>query len=139
MDPPSGASHTPNTTDSAPTADDTPTPTPFKQERQFCSGSPGNTVWYTTSSVNDVGSPPPGLNPEVGELYVHHNRVTDIHHVWLYEIDRQWKCVTKEKKVYHPAVEDRVLSMRNNGTPNWITTASFTTMRGRRGKSRTAA
>ena len=84
-------------------------------------------------------SPPRELNPEVGELYVHHNRVTDIHHLWLYGIDNRWKCVTKQEKVYHPAIEDRVLSMRNNGTPNWITAASFTTIRGRKGKFKTMA
>ena len=83
-------------------------------------------------------SPPPEIAPEIGELYVHHNRVTDIYHVWLYGVDLQWKCVTEQEKVYHPAIDDRVLSMRANGTPNWITTASFTTIRGRKGKAKIA-
>jgi hypothetical protein len=114
----------------------TPTPTPFKQERPFSSGSPGITTWYTSSSPNDIAAPPTGVIPEVGELYVHHNRVTDIYHVWLYGIDQRWKCVTDVEKVYHPVIDDRVLSMRANGTPNWITAASFTTIRGRKGKAR---
>ncbi|KAF9783285.1 hypothetical protein BJ322DRAFT_1021987 [Thelephora terrestris] len=120
----------------ATTAEATSTPTPFKQQRPFSSGSPGFTTWYTTSSVDNITSPSPGITPEIGELYIHHNRVTDIHHVWLYGINRQWKCVTEQEKVYHPAIEDRVLSLRANGTPNWITTASFTTIRGRKGKAR---
>ena len=114
------------------------TPTPFKQERPFSSGSPGITTWYTSASPNDIATPPAGVIPEVGELYVHHNRVTDIYHVWLYGVDRRWKCVTDIEKVYHPVIDDRVLSMRANGTPNWITAASFTTIRGRKGKARPA-
>ena len=118
------------------TTDATSTPTPFKQQRPFCSGSPGVTAWYTTSSAHDISSPPPEITPEIGELHIHHNRVTDVHHVWLYGVDRQWKCVTEQEKVYHPAVDDRVLSMRANGTPNWITMASFTTIRGRKSRAR---
>jgi hypothetical protein len=110
--------------------------TPFKQQRAFSSGSPGVTTWYTTSSPYDIVSPPGDLVPAIGDLYVHHNRVTDIYHVWLWAMDRQWKCVTEMEKVYHPAIDDRVLSMRANGTPNWITAASFTTIRGRKGKVR---
>lgn len=112
------------------------TPTPFKQQRPFCSGSPGVTAWYTTSSTQDITSPPPEITPEIGELHVHHNRVTDIHQVWLYGADHQWKSVTEQEKVCHPAISDRMLSMRANGTPNWITAASFTTIRGRKGKGR---
>ncbi|KAF9787395.1 hypothetical protein BJ322DRAFT_1107460 [Thelephora terrestris] len=111
-------------------------PIPFKQQRPFCSGSPGVTTWYTTSSVHDLISPPHAMTPEIGELFIHHNRVTDIYHVWLFGINRQWKCVTEQEKVYHPAIEDRMLSLRANGTPNWITAASFTTIRGRKGKTR---
>ena len=118
---------------------ETPSPTPFKQERPFSSGSPGITAWYTSASPNDISTPPAGVIPEVGELYIHHNRLTDIYHVWLYGLDQQWKCVTDIEKVYHPVIEDRVLSMRANGTPNWITAASFTTIRGRRGKVKPAA
>ena len=39
-------------------------------------------------------------------------------------------------KIYHPVIADRVLSMRANGTPSWITAASYTTMKGRKGKAK---
>ncbi|KAF9781589.1 hypothetical protein BJ322DRAFT_1111514 [Thelephora terrestris] len=110
--------------------------TPFKQQRAFSSGSPGVTTWYTTSTACDIDSPPRDVAPAIGDLYIHHNRVLDIYHVWLWGMDYKWKCVTDMEKVYHPAIDDRVLSMRANGTPNWITAASFTTIRGRKGKTK---
>ena len=39
-------------------------------------------------------------------------------------------------KVFHPVIADRVLSMRANGTPSWITAASYTTIKGRKEKAR---
>ncbi|KAF9793088.1 hypothetical protein BJ322DRAFT_1103524 [Thelephora terrestris] len=129
----------PSTSAAASSFPTAPTPsnlTPFKQQRTFSSGSPGVTTWYTTSTASDIASPPRDIAPAIGDLYVHHNRLTDIYHVWLWEIDHKWKCVTDMEKVYHPAIDDRVLSMRANGTPNWITAASFTTIRGRKGKAR---
>ena len=39
-------------------------------------------------------------------------------------------------KVHHPVISDRVLSMRANGTPSWITSASYTTIKGRKEKSK---
>ena len=110
----------------------------YKQQRAFSSSSPGVTTWYTTSTAYDIASPPEGVAPVIGDLYIHHNRVTDIYHVWLWGADQQWKSVTGMERVYHPAIDDRVLSMRANGTPNWITTASFTTIRGRKVKARIA-
>jgi hypothetical protein len=40
------------------------------------------------------------------------------------------------EKVYHPVITDRVLSMRANGTPSWITAASYTTIKGRKEKAK---
>ena len=108
--------------------------TPVKNQRPFSSGSPGITTWYSSASPLNISSPPSTLTPETGELYVHHNRLDDTYDVWLYGLDRQWKCVTDVEKVYHPVIDDRVLSLRANGTPNWITAASFTTIRGRKVK-----
>ena len=82
----------------------------------------------------DLACPPQDVTPAVGELYIHHNRLEDVYQIWLYGLDSVWKCVTKAEKVLHPTIDNRVLSMRANGTPNWITTASYTTIRGRRCK-----
>ena len=133
---PATSDSTPYTSTPAPPTSTPPSLTPFKQQRPFSSGSPGITTWYTTSTAHDIVSPPGDITPAIGDLYVHHNRVTDIYHVWLWGMDHQWKCVTNMEKVYHPVIDDRVLSMRANGTPNWITAASYTTIRGRRGKVR---
>ena len=109
---------------------------PYKQERPFASGSPGVTSWYTSHSYDDIPAPGPGLNPTVGELYVHTNRATDYHEVWLFDMSRSWKRVTEVVKVYHPVIADRVLSIRANGTPSWITAASYMTIRGRKEKAK---
>jgi hypothetical protein len=82
--------------------------------------------------------PAPGLDPKVGELYVHTNRTTDHHEVWLFDLSRSWKCVTDVVKVYHPVIADRVLSIRVNGTPSWITAASYMTIRGRKERAKAA-
>jgi hypothetical protein len=110
--------------------------TPIKQQRPFSSGSPGVTTWYSSASPQKISLPPSTITPEVGELYIHHNRLEDVYDVWLYGQDLKWKRVTDIEKVCHPIIDDRVLSMRANGTPNWITAASYMTIRGRRGKVR---
>ena len=109
---------------------------PYKQERLFASGSPGATAWYTSSSYDDLPAPSSGIDPKVGELYVHTNRTTDHHEVWLFDLSRNWKCVTDVAKVYHPVIADRVLSIRVNGTPSWITAASYMTIRGRKERAK---
>jgi hypothetical protein len=125
----------------APAIDSAPPPpfclTPYKQERPFASGSPGTTIWFTSSSYDDIPAPGPGLDPKVGDLYVHTNRATDRYDVWLFDLSRSWKSVTNVVKVYHPVIADRVLSIRANGTPSWITAASYMTIRGRKEKAKT--
>ena len=109
---------------------------PIKQDRPFPSGCPGTTVWYSSYSLADLDGPPSDLDPSVGDLYVHHNRATDSHEVWLWGLDLSWKRVELAEKVCHPVIADRVLSIRNNGTPSWITAASYTTIKGRKGKAK---
>ena len=130
---PASAPTPPNTLPPPPTTLETPL-VPVKQRRQFSCGSPAYTIWYFTASAQSLTFPPQEVTPMVGDLYIHHNRLEDIYQVWLYGIDLAWKSVTDVEKVYHPTIDDRVLSMRANGTPNWITTASFTTIRGRKCK-----
>lgn len=119
----------------------TPPPTqdeflPFKQQRPFASGSSGHTIWYTSQSNEDIAAPSDDLSPNVSDLYVHINRAADSHAVWLFDFDKTWRSVTNATKVHHPIIPDRVLSMRANGTPNWITSASYSTIKGRKEKSK---
>jgi len=109
---------------------------PIKQERPFPSGSPGATAWYSSYSLANLDSPPSGLNQNVGDLYVHNNRATALYEMWLCGLEKSWKRVEATEKVYHPIIVDRVLSMRANGTPSWITAASYTTIKGRKEKAR---
>lgn len=109
---------------------------PIKQERPFPSGSPGATAWYSSYSLANLDGPPSNLDPNVGDLYVHNNRATASYTVWLCGLDKSWKLVGVADKVYHPTIVDRVLSMRTNGTPSWITAASYTTIKGRKEKVR---
>lgn len=111
---------------------------PIKQDRPFPSGSPGVTTWYSSHSLGTINAPPSDLNPGIGDLYIHTNRAEDFQHIWLFALDRTWGKVTASEKVYHPVIADRVLSMRANGTPSWITAASYTTIRGRKEKTRTS-
>ena len=124
----------PPTTSSPSTAHEVPSLVPIKQRRQFSCGSPAYTTWYSTASAQDLTHPPQQVAPAAGELYIHHNRLEDTYQIWLYGLDSVWKCVTHIEKVYHPTIDDRVFSMRANGTPNWITVASYTTIRGRKSK-----
>ena len=109
---------------------------PIKQERPFPSGSPGVTAWYSSYSLTTLPAPPPNLDPNVGDLYVHNNRAEASYEVWLYSLDHSWMRTDVGDKVYHPVIADRVLSMRANGTPSWITAASYTTIKGRKEKGR---
>ena len=86
--------------------------------------------------MTTLHSPPLDLDPNVGDLYVHNNRANSSYDVWLYGLDRAWMPVDVEDKVYHPVIADRVLSMRANGTPSWITAASYTTIKGRKEKAK---
>ena len=94
------------------------------------------TSWYSTSSLENIEAPPPNLNPQVGDLYVHNNRTNEFYDVWLYGLEKTWRRVTFIAKVHHPTIMDRVLSMRASGAPSWITAASYTTIKGRKEKSR---
>ena len=110
---------------------------PYKQERPFASGSPGVTSWYTSVSYDEIPDPGPGLDPNVGDLYVHTNRSSDSYQIWLFDTSRNWKHLTNTTKVYHPTIADRVLSIRANGSPSWITAASYMTIKGRKEKTKT--
>ena len=94
------------------------------------------TVWYSSHSLATLREPPPDLDPNVGDLYVHTNRADASYEVWLYGLDHSWVHVDTKDKVYHPVIADRVLSIRANGTPSWITAASYTTIKARKEKSR---
>ncbi|KAF9642595.1 hypothetical protein BDM02DRAFT_3132981 [Thelephora ganbajun] len=109
---------------------------PIKQEQQFPSGSPGVTTWYSSHSLSVLHGPPSNLGPNIGDLYVHNNHAEASHQIWLFGLDHSWMHVDVANKVYHPIIANRVLSVRANGTPSWITAVSYTTIKGRKEKAK---
>jgi len=84
--------------------------------------------------MKDIEAPPTVHEPTVGDLYVHTNIDTETRQVWLYK-HGAWERIDVRGKVYHPNVHGRVLNMRKDGRPNWVTGASFATMKRRKEKA----
>ena len=59
-----------------------------------------------------------------------------VRQVWFYDANARWVAVTGELKITHPTLSDRVLSIRSDGTPNWITPAGFTSTQYRRDRAK---
>jgi len=108
---------------------------PFKHERPFSSGHRGATIWYTTQSFSDVSAPPDGMPEAAGDLYIHRNLSTSAQQIWMFGRDARWTVVPHDTKVNHPTVVDRVLSIRSDGSPNWVTAAAFTNVQCRRART----
>lgn len=107
-------------------------PTPIRRPFRSSSGA-GETVWYSTTGKTDVEGPPP-MNATTGHLWLHRNTVSGRVSVWMFGKERAWESVNEGKT--HPFVEDRILKMRKNGEPSWVTRSSEQTVRGRDTKKR---
>lgn len=101
---------------------------PFKASAH----SQGNTIWMATASYEDLPNPPePVPEDEPGILYIHRNLSDDTLQVWLLEDEGQWTTVQSGVKIQHPTLRDRYLAVRLDGTPSWITLASWYSMKRR--------
>jgi hypothetical protein len=88
--------------------------------------SQGDTIWMTTASNKDLPNPPePTQDDEPGVIYIHWNTKSNTLQVWLLGNEKQWAAIQIGAKVQHPMFSDRYLTIRLNGTPNWITLASW--------------
>ncbi|KAF9783893.1 hypothetical protein BJ322DRAFT_1021656 [Thelephora terrestris] len=112
---------------------------PFKHERAFSSGSRGMTTWYSTEAYQDVPEPPSVIKPTAGTLYVHKNLSTGILQVWLFGMNATWFSVPDSGQVFHPALQDRVLSVRADGTPSWVHAVGLNSARARNREGRRVA
>jgi len=102
--------------------------TPSRKIRPFKASthSPGNTVWMTTVSYEDLSDPPePVPEDEPGVLYIHRNLTDNTLQVWLLGDEKQWTTIQLGVKTRHPTLGDRYLSVRSDGAPSWITLASW--------------
>lgn len=101
------------------------------RERRFTSNSgSGKTTWYFAKSSTNISSPPAVPQAEAGHLYVHLNCSTSTNQYWMFGMNNEWKTVSKGSE--YPLNHDRVLSIRHNGEPSWVTRASIATTQGRK-------
>ena len=95
------------------------------------------TTWYSTESPGEVPFPPSGLRVEAGELYIHKNLSNGSFQIWLYDIDGHWRRVSTDgSKVMNPIHPERSLSLRPDGTPNWVASVRFAGVRNREARNR---
>jgi len=100
-------------------------------ERRFTSSSgSGKTTWYFSKSNANISSPPAVPQAEMGHLYVHLDCSMRTHQYWMFGANNEWKSVSKGLE--YPLNHDRVLSIRENGEPSWVTRASVSTTQGRK-------
>jgi hypothetical protein len=101
------------------------------RERRFASNSgSGKTTWYLAKSNTNISSPPAVPHAETGHLYVHLDCSTCTHQYWMFGANSEWQSVSKGSE--YPLNHDRVLSIRGNGEPSWVTRASISTTQGRK-------
>jgi len=55
--------------------------------------------------------------------------------MWLFGREARWTGVPDGAKVTHPTVVDRMLSLRSDGSPSWVTSAGFMNVQGRRART----
>ena len=107
---------------------------PLRKVRPFKASahSQGSTIWMTTFSHEDLQDPPePVLEDEPGVLHIHNNLSDNTSQVWLLGDEKQWAAAELSTKTPHPLYRDRYLSIRLDGTPNWITLNSWYAARNR--------
>jgi hypothetical protein len=104
-------------------------------------------VWFSTTSENDIRSPG-GITDEVhpGDLYIHSVSQSKSkalrRQIWMYGTTGGWASITDRvdqkgfPAVYHPNNNDRVLRIRADGQPSWVTRDTFLTAKGRDDKKR---
>ncbi|KAH8982978.1 hypothetical protein EDB86DRAFT_2834158 [Lactarius hatsudake] len=95
-------------------------------QRPFSSSSgSGYTIWYFSRSDSSIQSPPMVPQSKTGHLYVHFDASTKTHQYWMLGVGGQWEVVSRNSE--YPLNHDRVLSIRSNGEPSWVTRATTNT------------
>jgi hypothetical protein len=102
-------------------------------QRSFNSSSgSGYTIWYSSRSNSSIQSPPVVSQSKTGHLYVHFDALNKTYQYWILGVGGQWESVAKNAE--NPLNHDRVLSIRGNGEPSWVTRATINTTEIRREK-----
>ena len=108
--------------------------TPYQmRQRSFSSNSgSGYTVWYFGKSSSSILFPPSIPQAKTGHLYIHLDTTRDVSQYWMLGTGNQWQRVSPGAE--YPLNHDRILAIRSNGEPSWITRASITTTKTRKEK-----
>ena len=76
--------------------------------------------------------PPSGIPELAGNLYIHKNILTSAHQIWMFDRVAQWVLIPDDARVSHPTIAGRMLSIRSDGSPNWVTPTGFANAQSRR-------
>ena len=113
--------------------DTTAGPSYQMRQRSFSSNSgSGHTTWYFAKSNSSILIPPTIPQAKTGHLYVHLDTTSNVSSYWMLNIANQWERVSSG--VESPLNHDRVLAIRANREPSWITRASTITIKTRKEK-----
>lgn len=107
------------------------------------SNTPGETVWYESSGSAPLAQPDAAICPNTGDLYLHKDHTTGNLQLWTSAIEGQWKSVAIEyvpkylpdrivMGASHPKFNDRLLKLRTNGEPSWVTRQTLATLKSRK-------
>ena len=107
------------------------------------SNTPGETVWYESSDNAPLLHPDTTILPNVGDLYLHKDRTTGNLQLWISVIGGRWNGVATEYAqrylpdrvvagLSHPKFNDRLLKLRTNGEPSWVTRQTLATLKSRK-------
>ena len=99
-------------------------------QRSTSNSGSSHTTWYFGKSDTNIPSPPIVPQAVTGHLYVHLNSSANTYQYWMLGGNNQWESVSKGSE--YPLNHDRILSIRSNGEPSWVTRASTITTQSRR-------
>lgn len=121
-----------------------PTKAHTRHSRVFQSSNVlGETVWYESSDSVPLICPDTAILPHVGDLYLHKDRTTGNLQLWISTVEGLWNTVAIEydpryhpdrimNGVSHPKFNDRLLKLRTNGEPSWVTRQTLATLKSRK-------
>lgn len=116
----------------------------LRHSRMFqFSNTLGETVWYESSDSVPLAHPDATICPNIGDLYLHHDRTTGNLQLWISIVQGHWKSVPVGyvpkylpdrivMDISHPKFNDRLLKLRANGEPSWVTRQTLATLKSRK-------
>lgn len=101
--------------------------------RKGMRGGGGSVIWFKTSGPFSVEHVPPRLQPDVDDIYMHHDTSKARYKVWVANTQRVW--VPSRPGDVQPSNKSKRLSVSKFGDPSWVTKASWTVYRSRNKKA----